>query len=143
MKYLALIACLIAMTTTSVFPDTSARLTDAQISKFARLALHGIKREYPNKPSNVMADAAGVRPPRQMHPVFYGSFDWHSSLHGHWMLIRLLKLFPDATIAAEMRSLLNGQLTAEGLQAETDYFNEKHNASFERMYGWAWTLRRA
>ena len=143
MKYLAIATLSIAMTTTSALPNESAQLSDDQISKFAQLALDGITREYPNKPSNVMADASGVRSPREMRPVFYGSFDWHSSLHGHWMLIRLLKQFPEASIAPKIRAALNAQLTAEGLQKETDYFDEKYNKSFERMYGWAWTLRLA
>ena len=64
-------------------------MTDQQIGKFARLALEGIEREYPNKPSDVMVDANSVQSPRDLHPVFYGCFDWHSSVHGHWMLVRL------------------------------------------------------
>jgi len=119
------------------------RLSDAQHSKFARLALDGIVREFPNKPSNVMAGEDDVRSPRELHPVFFGSFDWHSSVHGHWMLVRLLKLYPEAPLAQEIRETLRRQLTAEKLQAEADYFGAKHNASFERMYGWAWTLRLA
>ena len=139
MKNLAL--ALTMITTTTFARDQP--MSDEQVSKFAQLALDGIVREFPNKPSNVMADQAGVRSPRQMHPVFYGSFDWHSSLHGHWMLIRQLKLFPDASIAPKIRKTLNQQLTADGLRAEADYFDEKYNQSFERMYGWAWTLRLA
>src|SRR5210317_2246500 len=113
-------------------------LSDAQHGKFARLALDGIVREYPNKPSNVMADRSGVRSPREMHPVFFGSFDWHSSVHGHWMLVRLLKLYPEAPLAAEIRDTLRGQLDAGKLQREAEYFDAEHNRSFERMYGWAW-----
>ena len=143
MKYLALLAGTIAMMTSTASSCPPSPISDEQVTQFARLALEGITREYPNKPSNVMADAAGVRSPRQMHPVFYGCFDWHSSMHGHWMLIRLLKEFPEASIAEEIRGALNRQLTAGGLQAEADYFEQKHHASFERMYGWAWTLRLA
>ncbi len=119
------------------------RLTDAQVAQFARLALEGIPREFPNKPSNVMAGPESVLGPRQMHPVFYGSFDWHSSVHGHWMLVRLLKQYPQAPIAAEIRALLNRQLNTEGLAAEAAYFHDPTNKGFERMYGWAWTLRLA
>ncbi len=90
-----------------------------------------------------MAGEDDVRSPRELHPVFFGSFDWHSSVHGHWMLVRLLKLYPEATVAQEIRETLRKQLTAEKLQAEADYFGAKHNSSFERMYGWAWTLRLA
>lgn len=131
------------MTITTANSQGNQALDEPQLTKFANLALAGISREYPNKPSNVIADPQGVRSPRTMHPVFYGSFDWHSSLHGHWMLIRLLKLYPHAAIATEIRKTLNRQLTATGLQAEADYFDEPYNASFERMYGWAWTLRLA
>ena len=80
-----------------------------------------------------------VRPPRKLHPVFYGHFDWHSSVHGHWTLVRLLKLFPEHAKAAEVRRVLEERFTVEGLQAEAAYLAE--NKSFERMYGWAWALR--
>ena len=81
--------------TTAFSAQNHAVLSDDQVAKFANLALDGITREYPNKPSNVMADASSVLSPRVMHPVFYGSFDWHSAVHGHWMLIRLLRLYPE------------------------------------------------
>lgn len=119
------------------------QLTDDQVVKFANLALQGIPREYPNKPSNVMADAASVLSPKEMHPVFFGSFDWHSSLHGHWMLIRLAKLYPQASVTPQIRELLDRQLTKAKLQKEADYFKSKWARSFERMYGWAWTMRMA
>ncbi len=117
------------------------KLTHEQVAAFAELALKGIPQEYPNKPSNVMTTAADVQSPRQMHPVFYGCFDWHSSVHGHWMLARLLKLYPDAPVASRIRTVLNEQLTADKLQKEADYFQSKENKSFERMYGWAWALQ--
>ena len=119
----------------------TSSLTDQQIADFAGLAFKGLFQEFPNKPSNVMASAEDVRSPQQMHPVFYGNFDWHSSVHGHWMLVRLLKLSPDAPVAARIRDVLNQQLTAEKLKQETEYFQQKHNRSFERMYGWAWLLQ--
>ena len=119
------------------------RLTDTQVEQFARLALEGIPREFPNKPSNVMIGPESVRGPREMHPVFFGCFDWHSSVHGHWMLVRLARLYPDAPVVAEIRPLLAKQLTTEKLKKETAYFDEKENRSFERMYGWAWALRLA
>lgn len=118
-------------------------LSERQVGEFAHLALEGIPREFPNKPSNVMTGPETVLGPRQMHPVFYGSFDWHSSVHGHWMLVRLAKTSHDAAVVADARALLDRQLTAEGLAAEAAYFDEKQNRSFERMYGWAWTLRLA
>jgi hypothetical protein len=116
-------------------------LTQEQAAAFASLALKGIVQEFPNKPSNVMDSAGDVRSPQEMHPVFYGSFDWHSSVHGHWMLARLLKLYPDTPFAMEIRAALNSQLTAEGLAKEAEYFAADYNKSFERMYGWAWFMQ--
>ena len=120
---------------------SDASMTDEQVVAFARLALKGIDQEYPNKPSNVMVGPESVQSPREMHPAFYGCFDWHSSVHGHWLLVRLLKLYPDNSAAAEMRAVLADHLTQEKLEVEAAYFQEKHNRSFERMYGWAWALR--
>ncbi len=118
-------------------------MTVEQAEGFAQLALAGIDREFPNKTGHVTTGADDLKSPRQMHPVFYGHFDWHSSVHGHWTLVRLLKLFPQAPFADEARMVLRGRLTAEKLQAEAAYFQKKENRSFERMYGWAWALRLA
>lgn len=118
-------------------------MTLKQAEGFVKLALAGIDREYPNKTGHVTTGPDDQKSPRAMHPVFYGHFDWHSSVHGHWMLVRLLKRFPDAPFAAEVRKTLKQRLTAEGLKAETAYFQQKENRSFERMYGWAWALRLA
>lgn len=122
-------------------PMPEPTLTDELVAMFARLALKGIPQEFPNKPSNVMQTASDVLSPQQMHPVFFGCFDWHSSVHGHWMLIRLLKLFPASSVAAEIRSVLNQQFNPDKLQSEADHFARPHNKSFERMYGWAWALK--
>ncbi len=124
-------------------PVLGDKLTDDQVTLFAKLALKNIDIEYPNKPSNVMAGAESVQSPKEMHPAFYGCFDWHSSIHGHWMLVRLLKNHPDCSVRDRVRKSLNEHLTAANLKAETDYFSKKHNKSFERMYGWAWTFRLA
>jgi len=134
---------LVNMAMADDLPELGEKLTDEQVAGFARLALDGMVCEFPNKPSNVLTDAQSVRTPKQMHPAFYGCFDWHSSVHGHWMLVHLLRHYPDCSLAAEMREKLAVHLTAENLQAEADYFDEKENRSFERMYGWAWLLRLA
>ncbi len=118
-------------------------LTVEHVTAFATLALNGIHREYPNKPSNVMIDAKSVRSPREMHPAFYGCFDWHSSVHGHFLLVRVLRMFPKAPIAETIERALDTSLTKANLEAEAAYFREPHNASFERMYGWAWALKLA
>lgn len=122
-------------------PRLGDRLTDTQIANFAKLALDGIQTEFPNKPSNVMIDSQSVRSPRELHPTFFGCFDWHSSVHGHWMLVRLLREYPECSVGTTIRQKLAENLTAENLKQEAEYFQLKHNRNFERMYGWAWLLR--
>lgn len=112
-------------------------------ASLAKLALAGIEKEFPNKPGDVLESPEDLRTPRQMHPAFYGCFDWHSSVHGHWMLVRLLRSEPGMAQAAEIRACLDRHLTVANLEAETAYFSEKKNRGFERMYGWAWALRLA
>jgi hypothetical protein len=120
-----------------------SKMTQQQASSFARLALKGIRKEYPNKPGDVLNSAQDIKSPRAMHPAFYGSFDWHSSVHGHWMLVRLLRLFPDLPERKQIRAVLTEHLTAKNLQAEADYFARPNAQSFERPYGWAWLLKLA
>ena len=119
------------------------RLTPELAETFARLALAGIDREYPNKPMEVLEGPEDLRLPRAQHPAFYGSFDWHSAVHGHWLLVRLLRLYPGLPSAAEIRARLSAHLTAENLAAEAAWFERKENLSFDRPYGWAWLLRLA
>jgi hypothetical protein len=118
-------------------------LTQEQASAFARLALKGIQREYPNSPAHVLNDAADVKGPRALHPAFYGCFDWHSSVHGHWMLVRLLRQFPELPERERIRTVLTEHLTEPNLKAEAAYFTQPNRQSFERTYGWAWLLKLA
>ena len=118
-------------------------LNRERASAFARLALKGLSKEYPNKPEHVLAGPADLKAPLALHPAFYGSYDWHSSVHGHWMLLRLLRLFPDLKEAPEIRAVMNAHLTVENLKVEADYFARKESKSFERAYGWAWLLKLA
>ena len=120
-----------------------APLTKEQASAYARLALKGLTREYPNKPEHVLIGADDLRTPKALHPAFYGCYDWHSSVHGHWMLVRLLRVRPDIPEADKIRSILREHLTAENLKAEAAYFAPKERTSFERPYGWAWLLKLA
>src|SRR5947209_3573188 len=129
--------------TESSFAAEVTTLTRDQASAFARLALAGIGREYPNKPEHVANGPADVLSPRALHPAFYGSYDWHSSVHGHWMLVRLLRRFPDLPERERIRSILNDHLSAENVRTEADYFGKPNRQSFERAYGWAWLLRLA
>ena len=124
-------------------PKLGDELTDDQVAAFAKLALKGIEREYPNKPAHVMVGPESIKSPKELHPAFYGCFDWHSSVHGHWMLVRLLKLYPNGATARQIRDTLGRNLTAENIRVETAYFDIKEHWSFERMYGWAWVLRLA
>ena len=118
-------------------------LNDKQASRFAALALKCVAREYPNKPEHVVNNASDVKSPQALHPAFYGCYDWHSSVHGHWMLVRLLKSFPGMPEAAQIRSALDANLTVENIQAEVAYMKQPNRQSFERTYGWAWALKLA
>jgi len=118
-------------------------LTQDQASHFASLALKCVQKEYPNKLDHVNNDAADVRSPRAMHGAFYGCFDWHSSVHGHWMLVHLLRLFPALPEAPKIRAALEANLSADNIRGENAYLLQQNRASFERTYGWAWLLKLA
>jgi hypothetical protein len=107
---------------------------------YANLALNCIHQVYPNSLSLAVSSDADVRPPNALHPSFYGCLDWHSSVHGHWLLVRLLRLHPDAAWAADARQRLNEDFAPESLAIETQYFLQPNRASFERPYGLAWLL---
>ena len=123
--------------------EETSQLGPDQAERFAQLALAGLTREYPNKPADVLTSHADVRVPKLVHPAFYGSFDWHSSVHGHWLLARLLRLNPLLPCSSQTRTRLNEHLTPETIATEAAYFDKRENRSFERMYGWAWALRLA
>ena len=118
-------------------------LTEAEGSRFASLALRCVEREYPNKLDHVMNGPEEVKGPKALHPSFYGCFDWHSSVHGHWMLVRLLRTFPALPEAPQIRLALRGNLKAENIAQEVAYLSQKERQSFERTYGWAWLLKLA
>ncbi len=109
--------------------------------RFAKLALACVGKEYPNKISHVLNSDTDVAPPRKLTPAFYGCYDWHSSVHGHWLLVRLLRTFPNASFAAQAREALRKSLTAENLKQEAAYIRGEGRASFERPYGLAWLLQ--
>jgi len=118
-------------------------LDEAAAGRFAALALACIHQEYPNKLSHVLASDADARPPRDLTPAFFGCFDWHSSVHGHWLLARLARRFPAAPFAAPARAALARSLTPANLAAEAAYLKTPGRASFERPYGLAWLLQLA
>ncbi|MFO0822936.1 MAG: DUF2891 domain-containing protein [Gemmataceae bacterium] len=107
------------------------------------MALRGADKEYPHKPGIVFDGPADVKSPKAMHPAFFGCFDWHSAVHGHWLLVRVLKQFPDLPEAKKIRALLADHFTEANLKAEADYFARKDAKSFERPYGWNWLLKLA
>ena len=110
-------------------------------SHFARLALQCAEKEYPNKLDHVMNGPHEVQSPRALHPAFYGCYDWHSTVHGHWMLVRLLRQFPQLPEAPEIRRQLDEHLSEHPVAVEVAYFGQPNRKSFERTYGWAWLLK--
>ena len=116
-------------------------LTTEGASHLAGLPLKCIEQTFPYKTGVVFSDSSLITTPEKYHPIFYGCFDWHSSAHAHWMLVRLLKKFPDMPQAAKIRTLMGKQLTASNVQKEAMLFQQKENRSFERTYGWAWILQ--
>jgi hypothetical protein len=112
-------------------------------SRFARITLGGVRREFPGKLDHVLYGPEDVLSPRALHPAFYGCFDWHSAVHGHWMLARLLRRFPDLPEARAIGEVLDKHLAAEPMAGETAYFRHPGQLSFERSYGWAWLLKLA
>lgn len=118
-------------------------LTLKEANRLAQLPLDCITVEYPNKLNQTLSGAEELGEPRELHPAFYGCFDWHSSVHGHWALVSLLKKFPDLKKAEEIREKLKTSLSEENIKAEVAYFSNDQESSFERTYGWAWVLKLA
>lgn len=122
----------------------SSDVLDPQAAqRFADLALACVHREYPNKIAHVLNSEADVKPPHELTPAFYGCFDWHSCVHGHWLLARLARTFPHAGFAAPAKAALAQSLTPENLRREAEYMNGSGRESFERPYGLAWLMQLA
>ncbi|MFC0877435.1 DUF2891 domain-containing protein [Saccharicrinis sp. FJH2] len=115
--------------------------TPDQAEVLSKPALKCIQKPYPYKPGKVLGSDADVVEPKVDHPAFYGCFDWHSSVHGHWTLVRLLKSYPGLPEAKQIRTMLDENLTAEHIQKEIAFFADPNNKTFERTYGWAWLLK--
>jgi hypothetical protein len=122
------------ITTTATFDIKAAE-------RFATLALACVHKEYPNKLSHTLNSDVDVAPPRKLTPAFYGCYDWHSSVHGHWLLARLVRTFPDASFALPAREALRQSLSVENIVQEAVYLRAEGRASFERPYGLAWLLQ--
>ncbi len=113
-------------------------LTSSLATKFATLALSHVTREYPNKLEHVLTGPADLKSPRELHPIFYGSFDWHSCVHGYWLLARVLRRANDLPEAAAIRALFDAHITPDRVAAEVAYLAQAQHTTFERPYGWAW-----
>ncbi|MCM4168232.1 hypothetical protein KCTC52924_03794 [Arenibacter antarcticus] len=147
----SVLACLLAI---ACKPDTKAvlnisesysapLLTFSEANRLALLPLECLQVEYPNKLNQSLQDSTHLGSPKQLHPAFYGCYDWHSSVHGHWSLVSLLKQFPRLNQAATIRDKLIQNISKDNIEAEISYFNMPGNATYERTYGWAWILKLA
>jgi hypothetical protein len=140
LRILAFILLLLPVLSLSA-ADSAPKFDAVAAERFAKLALECVHKEYPNKISHVLNSDVDVAPPRKLTPAFCGCYDWHSSVHGHWLLVRLVRTFPDASFAAAAREALKKSLTAENLKQEAAYVRGEGRASFERPYGLAWLLQ--
>jgi hypothetical protein len=122
---------------------SASPLQEDDVGVFADLALACVHQEYPNKIAHVLGSDDDVAPPRELTPAFYGCFDWHSSVHGHWLLARLARLYPDAPFTASARAALDRSLTPERIAGEVTYLRGSDRESFERPYGLGWLLQLA
>jgi hypothetical protein len=145
MKFKAILAVLcVVVPTVPAWAQQAAATIDAQTAgRFAGLALSCVQKEYPNKISHVLNSPADVKAPHELTPAFYGCYDWHSSVHGHWMLARLIRAFPDAPFVADALAALQTNLTPARIAGEVTYLNAAGRESFERPYGLAWLLQLA
>lgn len=117
------------------------QLNVEQANKLAALPLKCLWQEYPNKLNQLLADSTELLSPKKLHPAFYGCFDWHSSVHGHWSLVFLINNFENLESKNRIIEILKTNLSQDNIQKEIDYLNKKHENSFERTYGWAWVLK--
>jgi hypothetical protein len=138
---LPLLLGLTAMITSSPPPPTGFNAEAA--TRFAELALACVHKEYPNKIAHVLSGDADARPPRELTPAFFGCYDWHSAVHGHWLLARLARTFPEAAFTQRARAALARSLTPANITVEVAYLNGPGRVSFERPYGLAWLLQLA
>lgn len=118
-------------------------LTLEQANSLATLPLECVQKEYPNKLGHTLGSKDDLGEPQSLHPAFYGCFDWHSSVHGNWSMVRLLKEFPNVEEAERMRRILSENITPESIAGEVNYFEGEHNKNYERTYGWGWLLKLA
>ena len=155
MKFIYSLLLLVAFTgcnrESKINQPTQSQITLAKIpvlnldeaNRLAQLPIHCIDVEYPNKLNQTIGSDLDLQSPKALHPTFYGCFDWHSAVHGHWSLVSLLKQFPNLENAPEIRQKLLSSISKEHIEKEVQYFDGKYNKSYERTYGWAWLLKLA
>jgi hypothetical protein len=139
--FLSALLLFLPISLSAAIESASPKFDAAAAERFARLTLACVDKEYPNKISHVLNSDADVAPPRKLTPAFYGCYDWHSSVHGHWLLVRLVRTFPEAPFAKPAREALRKSLTVANLKQEAAYLRETGRANFERPYGLAWLLQ--
>src|SRR5437016_12808838 len=119
-------------------PEERGALLRERAAEFVEVAMAGITREYPVMPIFIATGPGPYATHRELHPAFYGCFDWHSCVEMHWVLARLIKLFPDRIDSERARAALKRSLTTENLSAELAFFQQPHHRGIERPYGWGW-----
>ena len=124
-----------------IAPIPTMNLTEA--NRLVKLPLHCMDTEYPNKLGQTLGSNEDLQPPKVLHPAFYGCFDWHSAVHGHWSIVSLLKKYPEIENAGEVKEKLLLNISKENILEEVRYFEGEHNKTYERTYGWAWLLKLA
>src|SRR5665213_1881414 len=125
------------------FSDRRSPMTPDLARSFATIALGHVTREYPNKLDHVLAGPGDAQGPRALHPIFYGSFDWHSCVHAYWLLARLYRRYPSMPQGPRICQLFHSAFTRDHVAAELAYVTRKSAGGFERPYGWAWLLKLA
>lgn len=143
MKLSILLSCCLLSVTAAAGAPPPTDFSAEAAQRFADLALSCVHKEYPNKIAHVLNGDADARPPRELTPAFYGCYDWHSAVHGHWLLARLARTYPEAPFAARAREALARSLTPAHIEAEVRYLSAPGRVSFERPYGLAWLLQLA
>lgn len=141
MKFSLCAVFVLVFFTVSAAAENTGGFDSKTAQRFANLALACVHKEYPNHVSHTLNSDADVAPPRKLTPAFYGCYDWHSSVHGHWLLVRLVRTFPDAPFVPSAREALRQSLTRENLTQEAAYLRGEGRSSFERPYGLAWLLQ--
>jgi hypothetical protein len=143
---ISLLGCTQTDTTPEKRPEPKTKTPSFDQSKadyLYKFAFECIDKEYPNKLGQVIGDASYLKPPKELHPSFYGCFDWHSAVHGHWTLVTIVERFPEFEKNKEIIAKLKANITDENIKTEIEYFGDDLNKTFERTYGWAWLLKLA